>query len=206
MRLSRRLCILSAAIAAATVTTEANSAILTTTFASNNGQSGNMFDVVTMDAALTVTGFDLNLNAGTWDIEIYSKSGTWVGSNNDPSAWTLIDSGSVSSSGNTPSFFDVADFILNAAGTTALYITGISTSTMRYTNGTGVGNIAASNADLQILEGAGVAYPFSTTFMPRIWNGSIHYEVSSVPEPSTLLLLSLGLGGLVLTRRKAAVG
>jgi len=184
----------------------AHAAVLTTTFAGGNGQNGNMFDVVTKANALTVTGLDLNLIAGTYTVEVYKKNGTWVGSENNAGAWTLIDSAALTSNG-TPTFFDLADFNLGALSTSGLYITTTSpvgVGLMRYTNGTAVGNVYSQNADLQILEGAGKTYAFADTFTPRIWNGSIQYQiaVNDVPEPASLALFGLGMAGLGLMRRR----
>jgi hypothetical protein len=44
-----------------------------------------------------------------------------------------------------------------------------------YTDGSGVGNLYASNADLEFYEGVGNQYPFAGTFTPRVWNGTIYY-------------------------------
>lgn len=188
---------LFAAMILAAMSMVANAGVLTTTFASNNGQSGNMFDVVTLGGPLTVTGLDLNLDPGTWTIDVYKKAGTWVGFSSTPGAWTLIDSASVASAGyNTPTFFNVTDFLLGASTTTGLYVT-TTTSDMNYTNGTAVGDVAAANSDLQILEGAGVSYPFGSLYTPRIWNGSIHYKsAASVPEPGSFWMFGIGLIGL----------
>jgi PEP-CTERM motif len=183
---------------------------LTTLFAENNRQSGNMFDVVTSSNALSVTGFDLNLFDGTYTIEVYEKAGTWVGFNNTPGAWTLVESvANVTSAGvDNPTHIDVSGLTLDANATTGLYLTGTEagTSIFAYTNGTAVGNVAASNSDLSILEGAGVSYAFDTTFTPRIWNGTIYYTAASVPEPSTLILAGIaGLLGLGFAWRRGGL-
>lgn len=184
---------------------QAHALSISTGFAGGNGQDGNMFDVVTLGSALTVTAFDINLDTGgAQTVKIYSKSGTWVGSENNGAAWTLIDTitGVTSSGANVPTFIDVADFILPAVSTTALYLTTPDNPNFSYTNGTGVGNIAAANSDLRILEGSGNEYEFGFTYTPRIWNGTIYYSSSQVPEPATLALMGLGLAGIGFARKK----
>src|SRR5690606_40721408 len=66
-----------------------------------------------------------------------------------------------------------------AAGEThAFYVTptDFSTGGLNYTNGTGTGNVFASDANIEFLEGGARGYPFSgSTFQPRVFNGNIHY-------------------------------
>jgi len=157
---------------------------LTTIFAGDNSHDGNMFDVDVFGNALTVTSLDLNLEAGTHELFLYTKAGTFSGSESTPGDWTLIDniSGVVSNGDDVPTPVDFADFVLAANSKTAFYVsTGAGSPNFNYTDGTVVDDVFASNSDLQIREGLGVAYPFGQTFSPRIWNGTINYDV--VPEP-----------------------
>lgn len=178
----------------------ANAGTLTTTFASNNGQSGNAFDIL-VSTPLYITGFDLNVNSGTTNIEVYTKSGTWVGFDSTPAAWTQVaDVLNVTGAGvNLPTHVSFSP-IFFPTGTSALYVTTTGLG-VNYTDGTGVGNVAASNSDLSILQGAGIQYKLATTFTPRIWNGTIYY--STVPEPSTFALLGLGGAALFWLRRRS---
>ncbi|KJJ37459.1 T9SS type A sorting domain-containing protein, partial [Aequorivita vladivostokensis] len=149
---------------------------LTTTFAGGNGLDGAMFDVVAVND-LTIDSFDVNLDTGiTDDIEVYFKTGTWVGSNTDPSAWTLLATANVTSAGDglpTPLNLDLG--VAVAPGErVAFYVTTINGG-MNYTNGTTTGNLFASDANLEFYEGRGMSYPFTGGFEPRVFNGNIHY-------------------------------
>jgi hypothetical protein len=219
-----RTCCVALALCA-TTSGRLDAGYLTTTYQYNNGQAGNMFDVVVGSNSLNVTGFDLHLDPGTWDLELYVKSGTIIGSEADPSAWTLVDSvKSVVSNGDwNATYVNFADFALNASAVSGIYITatnGIQNGVykgLNYTdgeNGAKVGDVFASNADLQILIGRGVAYPYIMTFQPRIWNGTIYYGpvtetqlTTSTPEPASLAIWglgSLGMGLIVRRRRRQA--
>jgi subtilisin-like proprotein convertase family protein len=158
-----------------------SSETLPTTFAGGNGNFGNMFDVNAV-TDVTIDSFDINADTGaTFDVEVYAKTGTWVGFEADPSAWTLIGTAvAVVSNGDgvaTPLNLTL-NYVMAAGETHAFYVTptDFSTGGLNYTNGTGTGNVWASDANIEFLEGGARGYPFSgSTFQPRVFNGNIHY-------------------------------
>jgi|AMFO01.1.fsa_nt_gi hypothetical protein len=155
---------------------------LTTTFAGGNGQSGNMFDIVaTNPAGVTITGFDVFPGAGTWTFEIYAVTGggSHVGNETNPGAWTLIGSASgITADGNTVINLPIpVNVTIPSGGVQGFYVTVTTPNVLglNYTNGTAVGNVFASDANIQFLEGTGNSYPFGAVFQPRVFNGNIYY-------------------------------
>ncbi|MEM8554761.1 MAG: hypothetical protein AAGF71_08015 [Pseudomonadota bacterium] len=203
MKLSTLLC--AALVAVVPAVSSATS--LSTTYAGGNGQNGNMFDVLVGSEDITVKSFDMNVNNGSTIVEFWLKTGSAAGSLTTQGDWTLMDSVSVTSSGNgSGTNVDVLDVVLSAGQTYGLYLT-TTTGGVAYTNGTAVGNVAAQNDDLTIYEGWGKSYAFGSTFSPRVWNGAINYEVSSnatvpVPASGMLLIGALAAGGAVARRKQ----
>ncbi|MEL6196423.1 MAG: hypothetical protein AAFT19_01125 [Pseudomonadota bacterium] len=181
---------------------------MTTTFASNNGQSGNIFDILVGSNDITINAFDLNIDPGTNDVEFWFRVGTATGFEDKTDGWTQHDTrpGLVSSAADTPTTWDVADLTLSANTRYGLFLTSVTGTNFNYTNGSAVGAVAAQNGDLTIFEGYGKGLPLLTgsTFAPRVWNGTIDYTVTApVPLPGALPLMLLALAsGAVLTRRR----
>jgi len=172
------------------------SGTLSTTFASNNGGTGNMFDVVTNDSAIEVTALDVNVAfaMGTqFTLSVYVAPSSFIDTiTDDPvctfncsfdiSAWTLVSTGTVSSSGqDVPTFVDVDDFVLDSNATTGIWVTlardGSIVDEFRYTSGSN----PFGNPDLTISEGAGVTGPTNSdptegVARDRQWNGTIYYN------------------------------
>ncbi|MEM6261857.1 MAG: PKD domain-containing protein [Bacteroidota bacterium] len=150
---------------------------ITTTFASNNGARGNLFNVTTGSSSILVDSMNIHLSSSAdVDVFIYGKIGPWQGFQGDASAWTLFDSVRVTGNGTgTPTLIETS-FSLSPNTTygmivsTSLASTG--TGVIRYTDGANV----YSNSDLTIETGDGFGDLFSTaTFSPRSWNGQIFY-------------------------------
>ena len=152
-------------------------------FNSNNGQSGNQFDLVAINPVI-VTGFDINIDAGVWDIEVYTVTGggTKVGIENTAAAWTLQGSATgVTGAGlNLATPLPIALAVpIGPGATMGFYVTVTNGTSMNYTNGVTPQAVLAANADLQILEGTGHSYPFGSLFNPRNFNANIYYSVGS---------------------------
>ncbi len=108
---------------------------LTTTFAENDGASGAMFDLAVGAAhGLTVDGLSL-LDNSTADLslEVYIKTGTYAGSQTNPSAWTLVSTTNVPKGNGsaTPTNVSLTPFLLNAGQTYGIYITFTTTKICR---------------------------------------------------------------------------
>ncbi|WP_373478747.1 PEP-CTERM sorting domain-containing protein [Geminocystis sp.] len=182
---------------------------LTTTFAGGNSLDfnqatgiGNMFDLTTSTNDLTIKELAVNVDTtGTFILEVYTKSGTYAGFENNSSPWTLVSSTTGTGQGqNKASFVDITDFNLGANTLTGIYINTINATRIRYTNGDGT-NQTYSNSDLTLNLGSGINGPFASNGISanRVWNGTVVYDIASaqaVPEPVTILgtLVALGMG------------
>ncbi|MEM1185267.1 MAG: hypothetical protein AAGI53_09730 [Planctomycetota bacterium] len=161
-----------------------------------------MFDLVTGDNPLTITEFDFYFGISiVLPLSIYTRPGTHVGFEDSASGWTLVESIDDFQGASTLDQITTADFVdftIPANATTAIYITATTGNAMTTLRGTGVGNVAAANSDLQLLEGTGVDFLFGATQTPRIFDGTIYYDV--VPSPGTASLL--GISALAAMRRR----
>ena len=164
---------------------------LLTTTAGGNGFNGNMFDI-TVAQNFTLETFSVSMDAGTWNVAIYYRTGTYVGSTTSSTGWTFLDSASITSSTTDASTLYKVPVNLNlplmAGNTYGFYVTGTnSASPINYTDGTSVGAVYASNATFSVKEGHGGAYPFNLTNSPRIFNGEVFFcnGITGIDESGT---------------------
>ncbi|MAG55362.1 MAG: hypothetical protein CMJ83_03640 [Planctomycetes bacterium] len=175
---------------------------LTTTYTSNNGQSGNMFDIVATNPVIIQT-VDINVDAGTHTIAVYvvTGGGSYVGLAATPGAWTLVGTapGVVSNGLNVATPVPLPlNVQIQPGQTQGFYVTVTTGTGMNYTNGSVVNTPYVSDPNITITEGIGVALNFGGTFSPRVWNGTVYYQFAAdildVAQPQGPGSLSVSLG------------
>lgn len=154
-------------------------------YASDNSNEGVMFDISATNT-VTIFCFDVNLPASsTGSYEVYYKVGSYIGSENTSDDWTLAgSSGSVGSNGSdTPTPLTIPiDIVILSGETYGFYITASSpivTNSVLTTSNGGYSAIS-SDADITIMGGIGVTYPFSTVTANRSLNGTVHFSSGDV--------------------------
>ena len=171
-----------AALCLAAAPAAAQNVGLTTTYAGGNGQAGNLFDVVAEDDVV-VTRLDLHLDPSPYTVAIYATPGGYGGKESDLSQWQLLGLVPVQglgspSSGGAPTPVPLTLSVPIGAGeTVGFLVVCIDGQGMNYTNGTSEGAVFATGGTLSVLEGKGITWPTLLTFSPRVWNGTIYYQI-----------------------------
>lgn len=167
---------------------------LATSYASNNGSRGAMFNIVSGANPVTITGFSANLYGGTTArYEIYYKAGTYVGSETTAANWTMA--GAVNSlyvaANNVPTYIPIAMSITIPANSTyGFYVTNTASGGLNYTSSAVTNVTLATNSDLSVVGGVGKAYPFGSTYSYRLFNGTVHYYTGNINENGAIATLN----------------
>jgi len=153
---------------------------LLTTMAGGNGSEGTMF-VIEAIQETTIQDFALNMNVGsTGDVSIFYRADDYqdfigAGSNTSDAGWTLVGTAEgLASDGPDYTNIPVPVNITIPAGERYSFHIG-STGGVAYTNGTVLGDVYASNAGFNFIQGHGGTI-FNCTFAPRVFNGLIRFE------------------------------
>lgn len=175
-------------------------ATVSTINVANNGNSPGgmvMFNLTNnFTSDMTIVGMSANITNGT-QIAIYRKNGTYVGSETNAGAWTLVYTADATAgpfSGPYPGNGTLTPFVTNFTippGTSGIALHTISASS-NYTNGTGA-NQFFSDGNLDITLGYAANALFAGGFTPRVWNGSVTYGTLEFNTEATLIT-SLGSG------------
>jgi hypothetical protein len=185
---------------AATTTTyyvQANSTSsgsLFTTLVGGNGFAGNMFDIVANNP-ITINSVGMHFATAniTTTVEVWYKVGTFVGNESSNANWTLAYTTTVLTNGANVLTPIPGTFAINvpASTTYGIYVTTTNGSpTTNYTNGTLLGNLYASNSDLNLYEGKGGGY-FSVLNSPRVFNGVLNYTKVGCTSPMIPVTLTV---------------
>jgi len=141
-----------------------------------NNNYGVMFDITATNAAI-IKGFTANVFSNNSSFEVYYRTGTFVGHETSTVGWTRLDSSSNIPSGNGVNIGVNLSQPIVAGQTLGFYVTNTGSGQyMEYDNGTAVGTLLASDANLTLKEGVGKGYPFGSTNTTRNFMGSIIYE------------------------------
>lgn len=183
---------------------------ITTLFNRNNGGSNGgavYFDVVVGANDLEITAYDTNTaDLVTFGWAVWTFNGSYVGNTGSSAGWTQVSTGTGTGAGvNLPSPVVLNNtFVLNANTTYGMALV-IGPEAGHDYSGTGTsplpGALQYSNADVTLNLGSAGNVPFSgSVFTPRIWNGTMYYNV--VPEPATFVAVALGVMVLGFSRRR----
>ncbi|EJK50047.1 hypothetical protein THAOC_31023 [Thalassiosira oceanica] len=162
---------------------------------------GNLFDVRTLPGASTVvvTGLEIySSSTGVVEYEVYTRDGTWEGTEGDLSSYALIASGALESTGMCDgSSAEICEFVpippgefesvpIRGNGAVRSFYVTLKTREMLYQRDA-VGSedeygVLAATPDIEVLEGAAVLqYPYSKARddvfykRPRAFLGKVSY-------------------------------
>lgn len=154
------------------------------------------FDVVVANPlGITVKKLDINTVSTSGELAVFLTPSGFTGVAGSSAAWTQVADGTLVPAGlDSPSEVCLGAGFHLAPGSYGIAMTGASIS-HRYTNGGPGVPSAITNADLSLAIGATSNTPFGgAQFLPRLWNGSLHYEVGSTTTFSCAYTRSLGRG------------
>ena len=145
-----------------------------------NTFTGNMFDVEVHND-IVISSFDVNVSTVAGDnagVDIWYKSGSYVGSEDAPMDWTFLgtDHKAVSAGPGAYTTITTSSPRLEAGNTYAFYIRSSNGDTIEYTSGSST----FFNTDMTVTSGVGLGgtNPFGTAVSGRTWNGQIRYRLA----------------------------
>lgn len=171
---------------------------LTTTYASNNGGlTGGMvfFDLdVTNPAGITIKELDCNTSSMAGELFVFTAPQSYTTIAGGPAAWTLGAQGTIDAAGpGQPTRVCLGDGFHLPVGTHAIALWGEEID-HRYTNGFGF-QLVYANADVALTAGAATNSLWGgAQFVPRVFNGSIYYDVGATTGFSCAHTESIGVG------------
>jgi len=161
---------------------------LTTTFASNSGGANGgvvYFDLdVTDPAGVQIHQLDIHTPSPFGGVTFYSTPTSWVGNNSNPSAWTPRATGSfaVGAGIGAPTQVCLGNGFHLPQGQWGVAVAQDLSTTQAYTVGTGGVPLVYATSELTLTAGAASNNQFAgPVFVPRVWNGTIYYNIGTTP-------------------------
>ncbi|MDP1800037.1 MAG: T9SS type A sorting domain-containing protein [Bacteroidota bacterium] len=162
------------------------SSSLQTTFAGGNGcGGGTMFDITPTSGSIVIDSLDVSFGAAiTYTVDLYYKTGTYLGNELTAAAWTLWGTVVVTGAGpSLPTRVVTPPLSIPANQLTGIYVT----QDQDYTNGT----TAYSNADITLQTGAGLCSLFGGVNAGRMFNGNVYYSKPGCTSPKIPVTLTV---------------
>jgi hypothetical protein len=156
-----------------------------------NGQAGNAFNIInTSGVPMTITGLSQGPGSGgaatpnvTTTVHYYPGDylTNMVGiSNASLNGWVLAGTATNNLTAGAATGYVPVSVVIPVGATYGFYVE--NSSTIQYTNGSGVPGVGTwfSDANITVTEGHGcygqqLGNPWSFAFSPRNWNGTVHY-------------------------------
>jgi hypothetical protein len=169
---------------------------LTTTLAGGNGCTGGaMMDLIATSGNITVTSLDIVPAAtGAQTVNVYTKNGTYVGSQTVAGDWTLLGSYAINGTIGQVVNIDVDDFTINQGDVTGVYVN----FNAQYT--TVPAGTSYTDGNLTIQVGSGLCGQFAAVLTPRGFNGTVYYDVlvPSSLSPADIFWYDANVGGTLI--------
>ena len=155
---------------------------LNTTENSNINWNGTMFDLVANDSLVIDSLSSKFFDQGLKILEVYSKSGSYRGFEQNASVWTLIKQDSINVI-NAGEFLvvHIPSISMSQGDTIGIYLQ-LQDPSARLSYQSVSNPVIRSNPELSIITGSGIGHNFGAIFYPRDWNGKIHYHHGYRPE------------------------
>ncbi|MBU2892072.1 PEP-CTERM sorting domain-containing protein [Colwellia sp. D2M02] len=171
---------------------------------SNNGQRGIMFDVMTGTSAVNLAEISTFFYNATSTYELYFIEGGLSGNESNAGAWTLHDSitGFTGYGEGATATWSFKNLYLNSNTTYGLYFTNTSGGGIHYNDSVTLNELVGGDQNLSVYAGLGRSYAFGNQYNSRALAGSLSYNLTQVPEPSTLAIFALSFMGLAARRLK----
>lgn len=136
--------------------------------------NGVMFNIQANTMPLTIVGFDIIPNTtSNQNVEVYTKSDSYVGSETQQAAWTLIGTYPITGVNNVSQYLDIDDFNIGANELRGIYL--------KFNGKYDDFNQTFANDDLTILPGIGQCTAWTTSSSTRVFAGRIHYQPQYTP-------------------------